>query len=384
MTRIAIIADGHFDEGSRFEECVRLHRWIAADLVEREVDLVLYAGDIYDRRSTPVERLAVVDWLQSVTDHCPVVIVRGNHDPVRDLELLGAIDGQHTITVEEGAAVHVVGGVAVACMAWPRKAQLLAMAGPRAQEETSQLASEVLRDVLRGLGGVLALHDGPRVLLAHAMVSGSETSTGQPLVGCDLELGLADLALASADFVALGHIHKGQHWDHGGVPMVYPGSPRRTAFGELEAKGYVVAEVERGRATWQFVEAPATAMVLLSYWWSSDGMLVDAAGAQLHENDVPDVRGAEVRLRYEVASDQRDAARTVVAEVAVWLNAGAAVEVKVEEVVTATTRARAPEVAAAKTLPEKLRAYWAARGIELAEDRQQRVLGRLVELEEVA
>ena len=54
--QVAILADSHFDEHSRFAECVRVHDWIADDIAARDVDLVLHAGDLYYRKSSPPER----------------------------------------------------------------------------------------------------------------------------------------------------------------------------------------------------------------------------------------------------------------------------------------------------------------------------------------
>ena len=188
---VAVVADSHFDEASRFEECQRLHAWIADDMAARGVDVVLHGGDLYERRSTPAERRAASDWLRVVADRCPVVIVRGNHDAIGDLPLLAKLRTRHPIVVEEAAALHVVAGVAVAAVAWPRKAELLAALGrPVSHEEAGAVAAEALRGVLTGLGDELVQHACPRVLLMHAMVGGSITSTGQPLVGCDMELGL--------------------------------------------------------------------------------------------------------------------------------------------------------------------------------------------------
>ena len=33
--KFALISDSHFDEGSRWEECLRLHNWIADDIAAR-------------------------------------------------------------------------------------------------------------------------------------------------------------------------------------------------------------------------------------------------------------------------------------------------------------------------------------------------------------
>lgn len=418
MTLIACVADSHFAEDSRFDECCRLHDWIADDLELRHPDLIVHAGDVFERKSTPKERLAVARWLRRCADIAPVLVVRGNHDVLGDLPIFARLRGAHPIIVEEAAAVHVVAGVAVAAMAWPRKSEILARLGPTSSEASEQTAAEALRAVLRGLGDQLAQHEGPRILLSHAMVRASRTGLGQPLVGCDFELGLEDLALARADAYLLGHIHLGQDWllrgvtgaeprtaydwsarrvtepeacqggtNADGAPVVYPGSPRRTAYGELEPKGYVVLGVDpsvcgcsmgfklgacgvcenRGRVAWDRVEVPATPMLLLQDEW---GVVFpeesDAVGFRVGDfvaRDA-DARGAEIRFRYTVDADQRDAARAGAEKVKADLLALGAIEVKLEEEVRSVNRARAPEVSKAKTLEEKLELLWKTRGFD--------------------
>lgn len=381
MSRVAVVADSHFDETSRFDECVRLHDWIADDMRKRDVQVVLHSGDVFERRSTAKERAAFAAWLEKVTRFADVLIVRGNHDQVGDLPLFAKLKSgkkDFGIAVEEGADMHMVGGVAVGALAWPRRAEMLARA-------PDLDPADALRAVLRGLGERLraaSSHSGPdgcpRILLAHAMVRGSVTSTGQPLVGGDMEIGLEDLALAGADFVALGHVHKSQSWAHGGVPIFYPGSPRRTAFGELEDKGYAFLEFKgKWLLNWEHVVIPATPMVLIEASWR-EGSFDITSKAFPHAKRVG---GAEVRFRYDVPADERDAAKRVALERRDKMLAEGAVLVKVEEEVIATTRARAPEIATAKTLPEKLRLLWEVRGIEMGKEREERVLGRLAEVE---
>lgn len=186
MLRVAVIADSHFDEGSRFEECVRLHEWIARDVASRGVDVIVHAGDIFERKSTPAERRAVAEWLGCCADIAPVLIVRGNHDAVGDLAIFARLRTKHPVIVEEACGVHVLenracpgcgrlqriegegeagqGGVrrcvddgagagcgrewrrravAVGAFAWPRKAELLEIdcAGP----ELTELVNDLLR-----------------------------------------------------------------------------------------------------------------------------------------------------------------------------------------------------------------------------------------------
>lgn len=387
MPRVAIIADSHFDEHSRFAECIRLHQWIAEDLRARGVDAVVHTGDVYERKSTPLERQAVADWVRQIADFSPMLIIRGNHDAVDDLPLLARLSTRFPVTVEQEAGVHLVGGINVAALAWPRKAALLAASGADGKELGEAIAGDALRAVLRGLGQQLEGHPGPRLFAAHAMVRGSVTSTGQPLVGCDMELGLEDLALVAADTYALGHIHKGQRWDIAGAPVVYPGSPRRTAFGELEPKGYTLLEWDMaGNVIDVFVEAPATRMVQLECEFAAEhiglpGDVVVPAGLTLNTDDVAGCAGAEVRLRYHVTSDRRDEAKAAAGAVRSDLLAAGALTVKVEEIVETEQRARSPEVAAARTLEGKLEAYWLSKRFDPS-TRRAALLAKAHSLEE--
>lgn len=390
MPRVAFIADSHFHSASRFEECVRVHDWLVEDMAARGVDLICHTGDVVEGpRTTPEERRAVAEWLQACAVLAPIILVRGNHDPLGDLPLFQRLKSRNPIIVEERAGVHVVGGCVVGCLAWPSKASVLAM-GAESHAEGELLGGEALRNVLRGLGAdmrAMRAHDGvPAILIAHAMVRGSTTSVGQPLVGCDFELGVDDLALAGADLTVLGHIHKGQDWEHGGAPIIYPGSPRRTTFGEVETKGYVVADFDQGRVTWELVPTPCAPMFLAEDEWcaSPDGARDWLVGWGGLPDDPADLRGAEVRLRYRVPADMRDEARAAAEAMRADLLDRGAVHVKLDPQVIPTTTARAPEVARATTLDAKLRALWAVRGTTPDEARAARLLAKARELEEAS
>jgi exonuclease SbcD len=368
VTRIAVVADSHFCETSRFEECIRLHDEIAEWVETHRPDAVVHAGDIFERRSTPRERVAVANWLQRVAAVCPVAVVRGNHDAEEDVAFMARLQSARGIHAVERPDIVTVREVDLLLLPWPRKSVLLAAMPGASMEEADEAAKFALRSVLLGLRGEsTAPH---RLLVSHAMVRGSMTSHGQPLVGMEMELGLEDLALAECNAYALGHIHMQQRWDVGGAPAFYPGSPRRTAFGEVEEKGFVVVDVE-ARST-EFVRLSATPMVLVETEWVPEhiGLPGDVVvPAAMAEVPVPPLGGAEVRFRYRVGADQREAARSAAAA---WRDTAlleGAVNVKVEEVVDATTRARAPEVAQARTLREQLEAYWATKGKDPGERR---------------
>src|SRR6185436_749582 len=96
---LAHVADSHFYEHSRFEECIRLHNWIAEDAKARGVELTVHAGDVYERKSTPLERQAAAAWFQLMAALGPVVVARGNHDAIDDLPLLERLETLHPIEV---------------------------------------------------------------------------------------------------------------------------------------------------------------------------------------------------------------------------------------------------------------------------------------------
>jgi DNA repair exonuclease SbcCD nuclease subunit len=386
--RVLAYADHHFDEHKRFDECVRIHDW-CVDLARREkVGLVLSAGDLYERASTPLERREASGHVIAMTELAPMGIAKGNHDKLLDCQLLGRLHTKHPVIVEEAAAVHSIAGAAVALVAWPDRASIAASlrerGGAMPAESVDGAAREAFRAVLLHLANELEgldFHgDTPRIGCGHFMVDGSVVSTGQPLLGMPLNLGLSDLALLRAPLVVCGHIHKAQEWGFGESRILYPGSPFRTDFGQLEQKSVVLATYEGARLVdVQFVPTPATPMVHLDLTWTRAGAFFLDCGRQLHENELLAIEdGAEVRVRYEVDADQRDAAKAAVRDVVRLLLAQGALSAKDEEVVIPTTRARAPEIAAAPTLVGKLEALARTRGEELPEG----VRAKVVTLEE--
>jgi DNA repair exonuclease SbcCD nuclease subunit len=379
--KVLALGDSHFFEaGSRFEECVRVHDWIADLVHERKPDLVCHTGDIYERASTPRERLAVSAFFRRVAEVCPVLIVRGNHDALHDVELLGRIEAEHNIRVVETAEVippwefePFDSDLWIGCVAWPSNASAL--------DENS--AREHLASVLRGQGEQMR-GAKKRLLIGHFMVDGCVTSLGQPMIGGALNVPLSDFSLAGAQAVVCGHIHKPQDWVHDGVPILYTGSPYRTAFGETEEKSVVLLEWDaENRVTWERIATPARAMHLATARYE-DTVLGHVFRMEGTWPVSPDIAGADIRLRYECTAERKDEARKEANAIRdIWL-AGGAHSVKIEAVVTTTVRARAPEVAQAKSLPDKLDAMWESTGEIPSTERRGRLLGKLSQLESEA
>lgn len=370
--------DHHFDEhSSRFDECLRIHRWMVEEARAQKIDLFVSGGDIYERASTPVERKAVADeWIVPMAEVCPVVIARGNHDRLLDCALLAKLRTKHPVIVEEGAGVVEIAGAQVAVVAWPDRARVLAALGETASQQHADLvAQRALCDVLRGIGSEWEEFGGPRILVGHFMCDGAETSSGQPLLGQPIRVGLSDLALARAHLTLMAHIHREQRWETPYGPVLYTGSPYRKDFSETERKAVTLAEFDGARLVELVsLETPARAMVHLEDLWTGSGW----ASGELPEDAV---RGAEVRFRYRVAADQQGIARAAAEDVERKLLLLNAHSVKLEPVLQIERRARTPEVGRAPTVASKLEAFWPSVGFDPG-DRRAALLVKAREVEE--
>jgi len=309
---ITASGDLHCDETNRFDEFVRVHKWVAEQVAKEKPAAHLIPGDVYERGSTPREREAAAECIQAVADVCPVVITRGNHDRITDLLVLGRLKTKHPVIVVESCGFFEVGGLRLAAIAWPNRASIAAMIGdPVAPDAIDDVARELLRGVLRKLG----THD-PHVLMGHFMVDGSKVSEhGQPRCGLELNIPLSDLGMARAAITIMGHIHCPQEWTWNERPILYTGSPFRNDFGETETKSIVVADVNDHGVEWSRLVTLARQMLLGEDEWGvgpngDQGFLVG-----WHGLDPALAVGADVRLRYKVSSDMLEPAKLAAAEV---------------------------------------------------------------------
>lgn len=384
MIRIAHIADSHFDDSRRLDDTVRVHREFVEAARGAGVSLIVHSGDLYERRSTPAERNAAAEFLIDAADVAQVVLIRGNHDAIGDLDILARLERPSEdslgITVHDRPSAVGAGRIAVLALPWFDKSNLATMLPPeRAQHDTTGDAVAIATTLLAGLRAqAAAAADAGRIpiLVAHPLVAGSEVSTGQTLIGQTVELSPHDLRDVGCAYAALGHIHKPQDWYDGRVS--YAGSPEAHNFGEDHAHGWKLVTIDPGR------------------WREPGGVTVEfralaGRGIVLHECDgVPDpigleleggrtVDGALVRVRYRVrAEDAHAIDHDAIREA--YIVAGAH-DVKLEAVIVHETRARVPEIVEARDVWSKITAFWKAKGIEVSDEQQERVREKLVEVE---
>jgi len=208
-----------------------------AEVVAAEsVDVVLVAGDVYDRAVPSADATALLDRVLTRlrAAGAAVVLTPGNHDSARRLGFgsgLFAVSGVHVRAVTPALDEPVLlsdahGEVAIYGVPYlePEVARHeLGLPEARSHEAVLTAAMERIR-------ADLFLRPGARsVVLAHAFVGGGVASESER----DICVGGVDLVPASVfdglDYVALGHLHRPQTLS---PRLRYSGSPLAYSFGE--------------------------------------------------------------------------------------------------------------------------------------------------------
>jgi exonuclease SbcD len=169
--------------------------------------------------------------------------------------------------------------------------------------ELDELVQQIVVDNIRALAEQVD-PSLPAVLTGHFSVSeaklGSERTV---MLGRDVVVLKSVLADPAWDYVALGHIHRHQELNGGQQPpIVYCGSLERIDFGEeKELKGFVVAEVRRGHAEWEFHPVEARRFVTIRADVRDEAEPLEALLATIAQQDVAD---AVVRVLVQARAEQ--------------------------------------------------------------------------------
>jgi len=288
MTRIAFTGDLHVDAyGSRIDPASGLNArlvdylattsWVAAEADRRGASALVVAGDFTERRH-PAPWL--VSRIRGALSQGPgrQIYLRGNHDgEIAGGSVVSVLDDgydEHDETGRSGIsrpALELIAFDAVlACIPFLDRHWLRAQPGFEGMPDAELygvLADQFLT-IARGLYAE-ARRDYPDagvVLVCHQTLGGAAMSETQRAFLGDQALVVDAGALAAIGFEAVvaGHLHRHQVVVPGDRPVLYTGSIERVDFGEeFETKGFVVADVERGRFEWEFVETPARRFVTI-------------------------------------------------------------------------------------------------------------------------
>ncbi|MCY4539981.1 MAG: exonuclease SbcCD subunit D [Chloroflexi bacterium] len=247
---------------------------------ERDVDLVVFAGDAFrSRNPDPTQQRAFARRIRTLAQLAPTVLLAGNHDLPVSAAKASTMDIYHTLDVpniwvaldyELRRISTKRGDVMVGAAPYPIRARLLQDVSTRGltiaeqDAELERIQGEKLAELARQ-AEALADETTPRLLTGHFSVDGAVWGSERlVMLGRDVTVDLEALADRRWDYVALGHVHRHQNLTKersDAPPVVYCGSLERIDFGEeAEIKGFCWVELARQRADWQFIESKAREM----------------------------------------------------------------------------------------------------------------------------
>lgn len=381
MIKILHLSDIHIGSGfshgrinpntglnTRLEDFVNTLSLCIDRALSEPVDMVIFGGDAFPDATPPpyVQEAFASQFRRLVDANIPTVLLVGNHD-LHSQGIGGAslniyrTLGVPGFVVGDSLTTHHIqtpnGKVQVITLPWLTKSMLMTRKETTGMSmaEVNQLLTDKLQVVLEG--EVRNLDPNlPTILLAHLMADNAMLGAERLLaVGKGFTLPASLLIRPCFDYVALGHVHCHQNLNKSNdPPVVYPGSIERVDFSEeKEQKGYVMVELEKGRANWQFCPLPArvfrTIEVDLSPSDNPQQTLLQAIAKY-------DLTGTVVRLVYKLRSEQLD----VIENAAIHKALGDAHHYTIHpELVSQLARPRIPELNASSSIDpmEALKTY---------------------------
>lgn len=217
---------------------------------EEQIELLIIAGDIYDKALPNEEAVALFNWFISKVVgelELPTVIIAGNHDSnirlhfgselfaSKQLYIIGECErGYHrvSITTDETVDLYLI--------PYMEPAKVREIAGDegikRHDDAMRYLTGEILKEK----------REVPSLLVVHAFVAGGDLSDSERRL---CAVGTAEMVGADCfipfTYTALGHLHKPQ--PIGAETIRYSGSLLKYSVSEAnQKKGFVKLEIENG------------------------------------------------------------------------------------------------------------------------------------------
>ncbi len=282
---------------------------IVAIVRDQRVDVVVVAGDIYDRSVPPAAAVELLD--ETVHRIChelqvPVILIAGNHDGPQRLafasrQLAGA--GLHVAGPLWDVPQPIIisgdaGDVAFYPIPYAEPATVRQVHGVEVSSHDEAMA--YLLDQVRQDNG----SDRPCVVIAHCFLAGGEVSESERPLSIGGAEHVASQHFSDFSYTALGHLHGPQF--RGTQQIRYSGSPLKYSFSEEhQRKAVTLVELDaQGKASVEQIPLlPLHDMRIL------EGSLVEllAAGVNdLHREDYLLIRLTDTHAILDVMSKLRE------------------------------------------------------------------------------
>ena len=256
----------------RVEDFLTSLDFIVDTAIEREVDLVIFAGDAYkDRSPAPTFQREWGKRIMRLSNaEIPTILVVGNHDSspalgrAHTMQEFETLETPYVLVIDKpmGLGPDDLSGVPVKVIGLPWftnssiKTFLLNRSGNT--DDMQENFAEALQAMIDGEIDSVE-EDLPIIFTAHASVKGATFGRERNvMLGQDFVIPQSLVRNPRFDYCALGHIHKPQNLNDGNhPPVIYPGSIEKVDFGEAgDTKYCILATIERGKTECEWIELP--------------------------------------------------------------------------------------------------------------------------------
>lgn len=293
---------------SRMEDFLRSFDIIIDHAINNDVDVVIFAGDAFKVQSpTSTQQREFAKRVYRLAQaKIPTILLAGNHDlsnkygEATSMDVYGTLKVDNVYVIEKPQSLNLKtknGEIQIIAIPYISKSALLTNEEYRLKtfEEVERILVEKIDNIITSQI-IKANKELPLLLTFHIGVDQAQIGAEKDLmVGKSFSVPLAILARKELDYVALGHIHKHQVLcEH--PPVIYSGSIERVDFGEeKEDKGFIIAEIEKGNTSYEFIKLPARKFTTINIDVSESETPTEDILAEINKREIED---AIIRLRY--------------------------------------------------------------------------------------
>ena len=287
--------------------------------IEQDIDFFLFAGDAYKTAnpSPTQQKLLLRCFMRLYKAKIPVVIVVGNHDnPLSfgkahalDVFKLLPVEGFHVFSKPDLITLQTKSGpVQIVGIPWPNrhnismKKNFYARTALELTQHISDSLAQIISDLAQKVDPTL-----PAVLTGHLTVasgifSGSEK---RAIYGHDPVLMPSQLAIKPFDYVGLGHLHRFQNLNEGGIPVIYSGSIDRIDFGERkEEKGFCLVTIhDKEKTEYEFIQLKTRPFIQIELTLQENKNQTDQLLDAIKKHNITD---AIVKILYTIPDQMID------------------------------------------------------------------------------
>jgi exonuclease SbcD len=226
---------------------IEFANWLVETVKSEAIDIVLVAGDVFDKAIPSSEAVDLVDELlvNLIKSDVKVVVISGNHDSAERLNFCSkAMENAGLYIRTEQQNLRDIGepiqikknGESVSIIPIPYLDPQRVIDIGEAERSHGGLIAEVLKTRVNEVAD-----PSKTVVMSHAFVAGGTESESERKISVGGTSRVAIETYKSFGYVALGHLHRPQTIN--GLNMFYSGSPLQYSFSEEHQKSVRVIDL---------------------------------------------------------------------------------------------------------------------------------------------